>query len=237
MAERKHKGQPKIGTKLMRTVIFIIFAAFIILADIFLILRHEKVFSENEKRILSQVPQFTMSSLTSGKFMTEAEDFVTDQFFERDSWIALKLSIDKLRGRKESNNIYLGKQGYLLEKPDKADEEYLSRNLAAINDLADKYDLNIVMTLIPGACIVCDQLLPDNAPVENVRGIISDIRGALSESITFVDVTDALKAHQYEELYYRSDHHWKSLGAKIAFEAMGNALGIEDMIYEISVNR
>ena len=34
----------------------------------------------------------------------------------------------------------------------------------------------------------------------------------------FVDVRSALAAHSNEYIYYRTDHHWTSLGAWYAFE-------------------
>ena len=54
-----------IGTRSMRLAIFIIFAAIIIIADIFLIFDHEKTFSENENRVLTTAPAFSLDSVTS----------------------------------------------------------------------------------------------------------------------------------------------------------------------------
>ena len=225
-----------IGTRSMRLAIFIIFAAIIIIADIFLIFDHEKTFSENENRVLTTAPVFSMDSVTSGKFAEQAEDFTSDQFFLRDAWISLKLFIDRISGKVESNGVYLGKEGYLLEVPDEPSEESFTANLDAINAFAGELEgVNIVMTMIPGAECVCDQLLPNDAPCLDETEIIERIKNAVSGSLKFVDVTDALKAHKYEELYYKSDHHWKSLGAKYAFDAMADALDVDasETDYEI----
>lgn len=219
----------------MRTIVFLFFAALILLADFFLIYKHDRLFSDNENRMLQQAPPLTMNSLTSGKFMTQEENFVTDQFFLRDTWISAKLFLDRMSGKAESNNVYLGKEGYLLEKPDKIEEEYLARNLQAIRTFAEHTDQKVVMTLVPGAAWVCDQLLPNQAPVENVGAIIRRVKDALGTSVEFVDVTDALKAHKTEEIYYKSDHHWKSLGALYAFEAMTEALEISSPVTDYAV--
>lgn len=228
--------QPKIGTPQMRMIILVFFVLLIFVADIFLLFDHNKTFSENENRVLQQAPELTMTSLISGKFMTQEDDFVTDQFFLRDTWISLKLFLDKASGKVESNDIYLGKQNYLIQKPVKPVKEFFDRNLAAINVFASKYsDIDFVMTLIPGTAAICDQLLPNQAPCISVPDIITSARNGLSGAVKFIDVTAALKAHKEEELYYKGDHHWKSLGAYYAFEAMTDMLRIDSPVNNYSV--
>ena len=51
----------------------------------------ERKFSENENRVLATMPEFSFEKLFSGKFMSEYETYITDQFFLRDSWIKLKV--------------------------------------------------------------------------------------------------------------------------------------------------
>ena len=228
--------QPRIGTPGMRMIILAFLVLLIFVADVLLIFDHGKTFSENENRVLQQAPALTANSLSTGSFMSDEEDFVTDQFFLRDAWISLKLSVDKLMGKVESNDVYLGKDNYLLEKPVEPTAEYLQRNLDAINQFADTYyDLNVVMTLIPGAAWICDQLRPNNAPIVNVEAILGNIKAKLNQSVNFVDVSGVLREHKKEDLYYKSDHHWKSLGAFYAFEAMTTALGIDDPVSDYAI--
>ena len=235
MAKKRLQKQHNIGTPVMRFIILLFFAALIIAADVFLLSGHDRQFSENENRVLAKAPALTISGVTSGKFMTQAESFVSDQFFMRDTWISLKQSIDRICGRNESNGVYLGAKDYLLEIPVKPSVKNLTRNIKAINKFASETDLDIVMTLIPGAAWVCDQLLPANAPLEDVGQIISDIGASLDSRIIFTDVTSALKEHKTEYIFYKSDHHWTSLGAKYAFEALAGALGIDGVIYNYAV--
>lgn len=61
--------------------------------------------------MLAQKPEFSLTSLASGKFMTDMEDYVTDQFFFRDQWISLKVLEDMTLGKRESNGVYIGKKG------------------------------------------------------------------------------------------------------------------------------
>jgi hypothetical protein len=45
-----------------------------------------------------------------------------------------------------------------------------------------------------------------------------------------LDATSALQAHAQEDIYYRTDHHWTSLGAYYAFQAVSGSLGLENVV-------
>ena len=208
-------------------ITFLIFAVVIIVADICLLVSHNRSFSERENRVLAKAPVLTATGLTSGKYMDQAESFISDQFFLRDGWITYKLEADKLLGKKESNGIILGRQGYLIEPVSMVNEQSFARNLDAIREFGLRHsDLNIVMTVVPNAVCVLSHLLPSGVPAADQTEVLRMIQSALAGSLSFVDVTDALKAHNTEYIYYKSDHHWTSLGAKYAFEALCPALGI-----------
>lgn len=207
--------------------VFLIFAAVIIIADVCLILMHDRKFSENENRMLQTFPAPTRSTLVSGRYMEEAEDFVADQFFLRDQWIGFKLVLDKAQGKSESNDVYLGKNGYLVEKAVVPNMVSMAKNLDAIKQFSLNHDCNIVMSVVPNAVCACPQLLPANAPTPDQRVQINYIAGYLKDSLTFADVTDDLAAHSDEYIYYKSDHHWTSLGAKYAFESMADELQLD----------
>ncbi len=208
--------------------VLLIFAAVIIIADACLLIMHNKSFSEAENRMLQQAPKLSVDNLMSGKFMTQSDSFVADQFPLRDQWIQLKLSVDRLLGRQTSNGVYLGKDGYLIEDAVAPLEPSYSKNLAAISLFANIYpDRNMVMSVVPNAVSVCDQRMPENAPVRDQNQDLAYIQKITGISLNYVDVCDTLKAHKEEYIYYKSDHHWTSLGAKYAFEVMAPALGID----------
>ena len=98
--------------------------------------------------------------------------------------------------------------------------------MEAINAFAARHtDLRLNMAVIPNAaCILADKL-PKNAPVRDQSADLTALAGSL-QGISFLNVSAALSAHTDEQLYYRTDHHWTSLGARYAFEAMAEKLGI-----------
>ena len=222
-------------SRFIHIITLAIFVIIILLADLFLIFNHGKTFSEKENRILQQAPVLTGTSLTSGKFMSQAESFISDQFFARDGWISYKLSADKLMGKREANGVYLGNNGYLIEMASEVDEKNFSKNLEAIASFAESSDLNIVMSVVPNAVSICDQLLPAGAPSGDQSAIISEIQEKTGNKIRYVDLTATLTEHKSEGIYYKSDHHWTSLGAKYGFETIAPYIGIDDPVENYSV--
>lgn len=202
-----------------------VFLLFLLIATVFNLFSKDKKFSETENRMLAQKPEFSLTNLASGKYMSDMEDYVTDQFFIRDKWINLKMLEDLALGKKESNGVYIGKHDYLLEIPQEPNKTALDNNLKEISNFAIRHDkLNMVMSLVPNAAYICDQLKPMNAPVRNQEKDIDYVKKAVDTSLTYVDLTKTLSAHKEEPLYYKTDHHWTSLAAKYAFDALSSPL-------------
>ena len=87
-------------------------AAFLLILAILVVcntVTKDRDFSEKENRVLSGKPDFTWSRLTDGRYMTQFETYVNDQFVFRDGWIQLKTLSDTLLGKKKENGVYLGK--------------------------------------------------------------------------------------------------------------------------------
>lgn len=213
-----------------------IFLVFLIVAFAFNLFSKDKKYSESENRMLAQKPVFSMANLTNGKYMKDMEDYVTDQFFIRDKWINLKVLEDLALGKKESNGVYIGKKDYLMEIPTAPNQEALDNNLDAISNFSASHpDINTVMTLIPNAAYIYDHLIPRNAPVRDQEKDIKYVMNAVSTSLNFVDLTKTMSSHKEEDIYYKTDHHWTTLGARYAFDALSTALGIEKPTQEYKI--
>lgn len=212
------------------------FVVFVLLVNILNLIIRDKEYSETENRMLSQFPKMTVHNLTSGAYMRDMEAYITDQFVARDAWIQLKLTEDMVLGRRESNGVYIGKERSLLEIPSEPDMVHVDQNLEAIKTMAGKHrDIRTVMTLVPNAAWVCDQLRPFNAPVRDQSEDIAHAQEVLGSTVHFVDPTEALKAHKDEMIYYKTDHHWTSLGARYAFDDVAKALAIQNTASEYTV--
>lgn len=238
--EERQKKRAKIYRQRTGKIYFritCIFLLFMVLAIGFNIFMPDKEYSESENRMLAQAPEFSLTNLASGKFMTDMEDYVTDQFFFRDQWINLKVLEDMALGKRESNGVYIGKQGYLMQVPENnIDDDSVNDNLNSIREFAQRHeDVNTVMSLVPNAAYILEQLTPANAPVRDQSQDIALAEDTVGDVLTFVDLTETMSSHRDEAIYYKTDHHWTSLGARYAFDTLYSALGISEPAQDYTV--
>lgn len=199
-------------------------------------MKKDSDFSETENRMLAQKPELGWKEISDGSFMKDYESYVSDQFIGRDWWISLKLSADRLLGKKESNGVYLGKEKYLMEVLSKPDEKNLKRNLDAIVSFQKKHtDLNFFFTMIPNAAYILTDYMPADAPVRDQAKDIESVKEKLGSDIHFLDVTDTMKEHQADGIYYKTDHHWTSRGAYEVFKKIAPELQIENPTSEYEI--
>ena len=204
-----------------------VFLLMILLFFLINLLTPTREFSDTENRNLSQKPSFTWAALADGSYFSGLTDYYNDQFFARDGWISLKLREDSFLGRKESGGVYLCQNDYLMAKPAAPDPEALTANLDAVAQFAGEHpDISMRMMLAPTAASILPDYLPKNAPVRDQLQDLTDVKSRLDGKVQFLDVAGPLKAHAQEEIYYKTDHHWTSLGAYYAFTANTGSLGI-----------
>ena len=92
----------------------IVFSGLILCLSLICLLSPSKQFSEAERRELSQLPEFSLSTLSSGRFMSSFEDYTLDQFPFRDFFRTIKAYTSKyIFSHKSNNDIYV--TGYRLQ--------------------------------------------------------------------------------------------------------------------------
>lgn len=212
--------------QLQGTYLTILLFGMILMFGVLHVLIPDREYSEDENRMLAQWPKPTWSTIRDGSYTDSLESYFADQFPSRDGWIGLKLRFDRATGQKEANGVYLCSDNYLMQIPTAPKEETLNRTLTAIDRFAAQYpDVNTVVSIIPNAVTVLSDKLPKNAPVRDRSADLQAIYAKL-DNVKTVDVTQTLLEHRDEALYYRTDHHWTSLGAKYAFEELAASLNI-----------
>ena len=177
----------------------------------------DRYYSEREKRTLQQKPQFTAAAFFAGKFSDELESYLTDQVPLRDGWVSLKTELELALGKRESGGVYICRDHYLMDQFTSYSQKQLSVNAEALAALQKKLaDEGIPMrtVLVPVAAQVLTDKLPAYAPMADYEVILKVLTAA---GVDTVDVFPALSAHRDESIYYRTDHHWTSLGAYYAY--------------------
>ena len=190
-------------------------------------------FSETENRYLEQRPKLTTVKLFDGSFMKDYETFITDQFPERSFFMGLKTAVERFRGRTDDNGVYFGKDGYLFGKYDGAvfESETAENNISAVAEFVNLYAYkfgkeHFKIALAPSSSEILKDKLPANAPVYNQTGFIDKIKKEVGEDFV-IDLGENLKKHADEYIYFRTDHHWTTLGAYYGYEAIASGFGLE----------
>ena len=187
----------------------------------------DRGFSERENRSLQTAPRFSLSSLFAGKFTAAAERYVNDQFPLRDDWITLKAAAELASGKTENNGVWLCAGDTLLECFSAPEPEAVAGQIAGVNALSDRAGVPVTLALVSSSAELWGDLLPDGAPNDSQEAFIASVRAAVD--CPTVDLCAALAPHRDEPIYYRTDHHWTTLGAYYGYAALGQALGYEPL--------
>lgn len=218
--DRQRKVQEKLVGIIFILTLFLFLIINVIVPD------REKSVQEN--RMLATKPKFRLSSLISGDYDEKFEAYMDDQFVGRDMWRKLKVTVDRIGGSRLENGVYIGTNGQLLEQIEVADENHLATNIKAIKSFSESQSkIPVRMMLVPDAANVLNHSLPALAKPEDQTQMFSMVRKDLGDSVEWIDVSTELNKHKTEKIYYKTDHHWTTLGAFYAFQAAAPSLGIE----------
>lgn len=227
-------------------VLFALFISVFFLVDVF---NSDRVFSEFENTSLAQKPAFSWSSFVDGSFGSKYVKYINEQFLGRDNWISMKAVADMGLGRIESHGVTYGDDHYLMEKLEIVeDQNYpanagtnivkqtaLDRSNGMVSSFLQMYDQPITFSLVPNSYAILEDEVPTGFPGADQQAYTQQIYRTLSEAddqLEIVDFSDALSQHKDEYIYYRTDHHWTTLGAYYAYVAYCEQKGLTPVSLE-----
>ena len=185
----------------------------------------ERPFSENENRYLSEFPEISFETYVDKSAMTGFEEWFSDRFFGREGWIKLKNGAERLIGKTEVNGIFTV-DDRMMQVWEGYDTAFVDKNLAAINKFTEKNaDIPVYFMLAPTSQELYSYLLPDCTPT----GDQSELNNYCREKLEcgYIDIFPTMKSHADEYIYYRTDHHWTSYGAYLAYAEAAKSLGYQ----------
>ena len=212
------------------------------------LLAKDREFSPNENRYLSGLPKCSVERILSGDFQDDLEKYLNDQILGRDQWITAKTALQKTCGDTDIGGAYVGKDGYDFEKilPEDIDDKLVNRNIQSVQQFLEKSTAQVEkehmsFLLVPTSGLVMKEYLPKNAILFNQEAYMDRVKDALKEycfmdgrNIFQEEVNSKTKLDHKTEaefeseidfeskadktLYYRTDHHWTTYGAFVAFE-------------------
>ena len=213
-------------TKAYSRFISILFCGFIGGMFLLSLILPDRDRSETENRVLAQWPEFSWETLKSGEFTDGVEEYIADQFPFRDGWTVLKARLEQLIGKKEFNDVYLAGDT-LISKVEDPNSALVDKNFGYINTMAGKTEANVHLGLIPSAAEIWRDRLPEGAYSWD-QTILLEM--AEKTGLNTVDILSALREHAGEQIFYRTDHHWTSLGAYYGYVAIMESLGKGDEV-------
>ena len=192
-------------------------------------LSHQRTYSPVEKRELQTRPEISITKVLDGRFQKKYESYLRDQFPGRDHWVSFQTDMELFMGKNEIHNVYIGKNHYLLEHytEKEFDPQQISKHLQALEKFVGKTKQNadVHVMMVPTKSWVLREKLPAFAPHYKEQKFYDALQQKLEKEDVLISVEPVLDAHKEEEIYYRTDHHWTTLGAWYAYEQYTKAVG------------
>lgn len=162
--------------------------------------------SDAERRTLAQMPAFSSENVLSGTFMTQFEEYTTDQFPFRQRFRQLKAEFHyNVLSQRDNNGIYLV-DGIAAKLEYPLNDASVEHVLSVMNGVYDRY-------LAGSDCQVYQAVIPDKGyylasengyPAMDYTALMARMEQGLPWAVS-IDLTDCLSA----EDYYRTDTHWR----------------------------
>lgn len=173
-------------------------------------------------------PEMTIKNVLNGEYMEEYETYSSERFAGKGISRSLNHSMQTLLGKRQSDGVYRGKDGFLAEEIAAMDEESVDKSIQAIKEFDNTYyNIPVYFMLVPNAANVQSDRLPASAVIRNQKEQFQKIKEGLGEEIHWVEVQDTFVDHKKEELYYHTDEHWTSLGAYYGYEALAETMALD----------
>jgi len=157
-------------------------------------------------------------------WMDDFETYFADHLVGREDWVRTKNEIEKLAGKKEINGVYT-LDDQMIQVFKEYNEDDVLKSLNAMNKFAETHpDMQVSLMLAPTAQEIFSSEIPSYAGYLSEKSFIDECYKKMN-GITTIDSLSFLSGHKNDYVFYRTDHHWTSLGAYYAYCAAAKTLG------------
>lgn len=193
------------------TVFLCLFFSIILFFGVGIFVFPKQSFSQKENRPLAEAPRVSLSTLLDGEYFKRLGDFYSDHFPLRDSFTAIYALSELSLAKSQVNDIVIGTDGVLASREKKSSD--ISEALKKLEQLSAK---NTCVYIPPSSAQVFSSSLPQSLQ-----------REINSQASSFS-----------QDKYYKTDHHWTSEGAYLAYTEICDMLGVtafEENFFEKTV--
>mgnify|MGYP001629942439 FL=1 len=202
----------------------------------------DKAKSAEENRVLAQTPSLSYQTYFEGRFQTKLEQYFNDQFPFRNSLIKWKTASDLTLDIIESNGVIKSKDGYLIERIKNPSEKDIRHDIKSLDNFKRRNpNCNFYFLLAPNAGNIMSEKLPRTVHMSNQNKYMTSFFNDLKKiGITPIDSRKTLEKNiDKQQLYYRTDHHWITGAAYLAYKEAHKEMGLDsDIKYKkLSIHR
>lgn len=201
----------------------------------------DKNFSARENRSLQTLPRFDAEKLFAGELSHAYNDYYADQFVARDVLVTIKGTLELLSGKGENNGILMGNGGQLAKRlfdtaradgnattdSDVIDTMHLQNAAKGINRAMENAEVPLVVFLTGRTADVAASAFL--YPTEASDKMLATLRENVDDHAHYLDLVPNYRTlyADGEYIYYRTDHHWTTLGAYYSYCEILKAYGME----------
>ncbi len=246
------KGADRVGMALFLSFIFVLGALIFIIPDKEFSEQENRALQQRPQ-LQSRFDGSLVERIKAGKFLDkyfsgdfaeDVGDYYSDQFPARDFFVGLKgvTEIAMLKG--ENNDVVLGEDSYLLSRMDNPNVDNVLKNYDASAEFAARMaEKGVSVTFAAAGRVidVAEDKLPALYPVDvlyrpwdalNDRAADTHVAGSAEYTdMLYLDLRTPLRAasESGEDVMYRTDHHWTTHGAYLAYVELMHLWGIEPL--------
>ena len=197
------------------------------------------LYSDQENRVFQQLPKFSVGNYLSGRFESQLDNYVSDQFAWRNAFIKIKSAADLTIGQIKANGVFKAKDSYLMEDITYPDESSVAADIKALKKFKKKYKgKKMYFMLVPNAANILADKLPAGVVTHDQNADMDKLFKAVKKmGYEPIDVRDDLAgASKKQQVYYRTDHHWTTDGAYVAYRKAAEIMKLKsETEYEAKV--
>ena len=183
----------------------------------------KKSVSELENRNLASMPAISVQSMLDGSWASGVQEYTQDHIAGRDNWIDFCSGVETSVFRKtDINDILLGKDGWMFSKnfavKDSSQDQF-DQNVDAVAEFCVRHGERVTFMLVPSAALIYADKLPNWAPqIEENALLTSAFFAAAANGGRVLDLREVFyREKENIRLYYKTDHHWTTDGAYLAY--------------------
>ena len=206
----------------MKKIVSFLITIIILSLSVLFIVLPKIDFSSNENRYLEKFPKIDVDSIISSKFQKKFMSYITDHFPFREELLYVNTKRNLYTGVYRISDVYYAKDKYLLEeykKPVNSD-----RIIRIVNKFINKNEINTSFILVPTSINIYKDKL-DKVNISYDEDITIDYYKEKLNT-NFIDIREELRNNKDKYLYYKTDHHWTTEAAGIAYNKLMNKSNI-----------